>query len=531
MSPPFRIHVPVYVPPADDRSHAPSLALRRRQAVRLSKRSLNAGQVSTEWGSHHQSRFRHSNQTPLFNQIVVLVIAAFAGAIVLVALFRYFYRKQRRGAHTYEAADREDDSPTTSQVNRHNQDSLEDALTEAQAGNGGSNGQGQSAAEGGVDRTTSVRSVMTLPVYRPKATENELVLGREGERDGIDVVVEMPTAELEEALRDEEMEALYQIRAARRRQIAEREERRRLRREAREANDVVALRELRERARDSANQNAAEIEELRQSHDRIRETRQRAVSSVSYADVGIARADGTRIRASSTDSTERVGLLSDAASIAADAGSLFRRRDRSASASLSIDTARSLHDRPESPALTLGGSSSPYALGGARSRANSAATTPRIPSAATTPRAGSSPEIIDAPEEDLADAGFPAPPGYEEVSLGEITPMHSRRGSMVSALSGGGRTSPYPEPPPDYPGPSSAPSPGLAGEPGPGQARNHRLSAHMENLAAQVQPEREQEGGGAGAGAGERAQGLPRLPSLRLHQVPQIVIEPSSARP
>lgn len=371
-----------------------------------------------------------------------------------------------------------------------------------------------------MDRTTSVRSVMTLPVYRPKATENEQVLGREGERDGIDVVVEMPSAEQEEALRDEEMEALYQIRAARRRQIADREERRRLRREAREANDVVALRELRERAVNRTNEHATEIEGLRHEHDRIRETRQRAVSSVSYADVGIARADGTRIRANSADSNERVGLLSDAASIAADSNSLFQRRDRSASASLSIDTSRSLHDRPESPALTVGGS--PYALGRPRSRANSAAATPRVLSATTTPRAGSSPEIIDA-EEDLADAGFPPPPGYDEVSLADITPMHSRRGSVVSAVSGG-RTSPYPEPPPDYPGPSPIPSPGLPG--GPGQARNNRLSAHMEDLAAQAQAERGGEGG-----EGEGSQGVPRLPSLRLRQVPQIVIEPSSARP
>jgi hypothetical protein len=54
------------------------------------------------------------------------------------------------------------------------------------------------------DRNTSVRSVMTLPAYRQKATDTEQVLGREGERDGIDVVVEFPTAEDEEAMRDDE---------------------------------------------------------------------------------------------------------------------------------------------------------------------------------------------------------------------------------------------------------------------------------------------------------------------------------------
>ncbi|GAB1310581.1 hypothetical protein MFIFM68171_00791 [Madurella fahalii] len=499
MSPPFRIHVPVYVPLASDGVNALAPTLWRRQN----------GEDSGRGG-------------PKPGHIAVFVVAAIAGTIIIILILRYLYRRRRRATHTYQPAEPDDDSPTTRQINRQNQENLDDALTEAQARNGSNNGQTRSTTDAGVDRTTSVRSVMTLPVYRPKATENEQVLGREGERDGIDVVVEMPSAEQEEALRDEEMEALYQIRAARRRQIADREERQRLRREARQANDVVALRELRERARNRATQNAAEIEELRHEHDRIRETRQRVVSSVSYADVGIARADGTRIRANSTDSNERVGLLSDAASIAADSNSLFHRRDRSASASLSIDTSRSLHDRPESPALTIGGS--PYALGRPRSRANSAATTtPRILSATTTPRAGSSPEIIDA-EEDLGDAGFPPPPGYDEVSLDDITPMHSRRGSVVSAVSGG-RTSPYPEPPPDYPGPSPVPSPGLPG--GPGQARNSRLSAHMEDLAAQVQTERE----GEGEGQGEGSQGVARLPSLRLRQVPQIVIEPSSARP
>jgi hypothetical protein len=430
----------------------------------------------------------------------VLVLAAIAGAICLLFLFRHFYLRFAFRRHNYQPAGGEEDSPSTRQINRTNQDNLEAALSDAQTA-----GSGTPA----VDRTTSVRSVMTLPAYRPKPTEEEQVLGREGERDGIDVVVETRTAEEEEALRDEEMEAMYQIRAARRRQNAERDERRRRRQEARENRDVVALRELREVARERAVRNASELEELRREHDLIRETRQRAVSSVSYADVGIARADGTRIRASSTESTERVGLLSDAASIAAD--SLFHRRDRSASgATLSIDTSRTM-DRPDSPGLTTGGSGvySLASAGRSRSRANSAATTPRVPtpSPGNTPRAGSPPEIIDAEDADLGDVGIP-PPGYDEVSLDEVTPMHSRRNSDVS-----GRVSPYPDPPPDYPGP------------GPAERRNSRLSAHMGDLAAQAQTR-----GEGDLGSGERS-GIPRLPSLRLSQVPQIVIEPSSARP
>ncbi|RYC63576.1 hypothetical protein CHU98_g2652 [Xylaria longipes] len=49
--------------------------------------------------------------------------------------------------------------------------------------------------------------------------------------------------------------------------------------------------------------------------DQIRTRRERAVSSVSYHDLGVARHDGSRIRANSTES-ERVVLLSDAASMA-----------------------------------------------------------------------------------------------------------------------------------------------------------------------------------------------------------------------
>ncbi|KAK4196947.1 hypothetical protein QBC40DRAFT_109349 [Triangularia verruculosa] len=439
-------------------------------------------------------------------KIVGIVLGGIFVLIFAYLLTRSLWRRligPKRGK--YKPTDREDDSTTTRQINRENQDNLEDALAGAQAQN--------ATAETtlAVDRSTSVRSVMTLPVYRPKATENEQVLGREGERDGIDVVVEMPTAEQEEEMREQEMEALYQIRAARRRQLADREERRRLRREAREANDVVAMRELRERGRSVAAIDTVEIEELRNEHDRLKESRARAVSTVAYADLGVARADGTRIRANSTDS-ERIGLLSDAASIGASnqPDSLLLRRDRSHSAAtLSIDTT----NRPGTPGMITGGSA--YSLNSTaltsadlpsaglstRSRANSGANTPRIPSALATPRAGSSPEIIDTA--DLADFAMP-PPDYDEVSLDDITPMHSRRNSAVSGVSAlSERNSPFNEPPPDYPGP------------GPARARSNRLSAAMENLAAQAQENEEPTG----------------RPGLRLSQVPQIVIEPSSARP
>ncbi|KAK3309899.1 uncharacterized protein B0T15DRAFT_17443 [Chaetomium strumarium] len=437
-------------------------------------------------------------------QLAVFIFAGLAGGVALMFLTRFLYRRFFRSRYRYKPAIHQEDSPATRQIGRRHQDAVEDALTDAYVRNDDSNPSTAAVSE--VHRSASVRSVMTLPPYRPKPTETEVVLGREGERDGMDVVVEMRTAEEEEALRDEEMETLYQIRAARRRIIEEREERRRRRREARENNDFGALRQIREQGRGSTTHDTSVIEGLRQSHERVREARQRAVNSIAYADVGIAHADGTRVRTNSTESSERIGLLSDAASISA--GSLFRRRDRSASATLSIDTSLTLHDRAESPALSTTGGSGMYRLASAgrtRSRTNSGATTPRIPtpSVSTTPLAGSSPELVDAEDADLGDIGIP-PPGYDEVSLGEVTPMHSPRSSDVS-----GRASPYPDPPPDYPGP------------GPADARNSRLSAHMEDLAAQAR----------GDDNARTRGGVPRRPSLRLQQVPQIVIEPSSARP
>lgn len=429
------------------------------------------------------------------------------------------------------------------------EDALQDALAQQESANGNAaNGQGQ------VNRNTSVRSVMTLPAYRPQAAETEQVLGREGERGGIDTVVEMPTAEDEEAMREEEMEALYQIRLARRRQIAEREERRQERREARERNDNRTLVELRARARQANEEAHRDLEELRDQHDNARQIRQRAVSSVSYADLGVVRADGTRLRADSVDS-ERMGLLSDAASIGLrnrDSNiSLQHRRAPSSQSVLSIDTGRSSHERVGSPVQ-----------GTARSRASSRGpmsgpmtesytTVPRAGSAMSQ-RAGSSPELIDAAEADLGDNVMPphSPPGYDDVSLedvsgapAELTRSNHTGGSDLSDPSG--RNSPYNEPPPDY-------SPGGANLPqqqqqqqeqqqpreSPTQARQNRLSAQMADLAAQEQQigtstelQAPQADRGHTRTTSRGVGGIPQLPSLRLNRLPQIVIEPSSAYP
>lgn len=173
---------------------------------------------------------------------------------------------------------------------------------------------GQSGgAEGDVERHTSVRSIMTLPAYSRSVRENERILGREGERDGIDVVVEAPeTEEMEEQRRDEEMESLYQIRVQRRTENAEREERRRERREARERGDLVTLNRLRQESRLRAEERTVTDAAAMIAEHQSR-SRERRVSSVSYGDLGVARHDGSRVRANSQESHR--GLLSDAASI------------------------------------------------------------------------------------------------------------------------------------------------------------------------------------------------------------------------
>ncbi|KAJ4983386.1 RNA recognition motif-containing protein [Stagonosporopsis vannaccii] len=175
----------------------------------------------------------------------------------------------------------------------------------------GANDPERQSGTAGVDRNTSVRSVMTLPAYSRSVRENERVLGREGERAGMDNVVELPeTQDEEETQRNEEMESLYQIRLARRAEAADREARRQARREARARGDHIALAEIRRRAEEAADLSVSQM--LIAEHQG--RNRDRRVSSVQYGDLGVARHDGTRVRANSHDSDNRP-LLDNAASI------------------------------------------------------------------------------------------------------------------------------------------------------------------------------------------------------------------------
>lgn len=166
------------------------------------------------------------------------------------------------------------------------------------------------------------------------------------------MVVELPeNDEEEEARRDEEMESLYQIRLQRRREIEDREQRRQLRREARMRGDFATLTALRQesllRAEERETAGAQAMIAEHQAMDRGRR-----VSSVSYADLGVARHDGTRVRANSNDSDRP--LLDSAASISGGASirpwstrdSLSaHRRDRSSSSVMSLSD-MSDDDRP-----------------------------------------------------------------------------------------------------------------------------------------------------------------------------------------
>ncbi|KAI0857665.1 hypothetical protein F4860DRAFT_505860 [Xylaria cubensis] len=417
------------------------------------------------------------------NQATLIVVIVLIVAVVIFSAGGFLFLKRRadlRRKKYQQASGLEPYSSATSARNngRRTGSGSVNAVSETNRNSTASN----------IDRNTSIRSIMTLPKYTNIANEDEQVLGRGGERDGIDVILELPSDEQHEALRDEEMETMYQIRLARRQQNADREERRRLVQEARERGDLAALEELRARRR--AENEDTTIDELRDAQGQIRTRRDRAVSSVSYHDLGVARHDGSRIRANSTES-ERVGLLSDAASIALSTRSPSAMSTRRVSelGNIAVDTrspSAHSHQRMHSVSSVLSldnnGDVSP----------RSGATTPQPGGSHT--RAGSSPEIIT--EADLGDSGMP-PPDYEDVSLDDVR--------------SGATTPMFHEPPPDYSGLNH---------------RNHDNDSG--DLASPLDDDRSRRSSHRSSrGVG----GVPQLPSLRIRELPQIVIEPSTAHP
>jgi hypothetical protein len=294
---------------------------------------------------------------------------------------------------------------------------------------------------------------MTLPAYSQAPQETEQVIGREGERAGMDTVVEFPeNIDEEEARREDEMESLYQIRLARRREMAEREQRRQERREARDQGDWDRLEELRLQSRlraDSANNGSStDLSAAAMLAEHQSRGRDRRVSSVSYADIGHVRHDGSRLRANSEDS-ERGGLLDEAAPMGEGQGhnratsgssSFFSAlarpyfRNRSTS-SLSISTAASDLENVQPPQIIPPSTRDrPRSGSGARSPLaaelpdnGNSESSPGIPR--FTPEQSSGSDDIGEshipPPEEPAPSNMIQPPSYEEPGWGEAPAYRS----------------------------------------------------------------------------------------------------------
>ena len=289
-----------------------------------------------------------------------------------------------------------------------------------------------------VDRNTSVRSVMTLPAYSRSLRENERIIAREGERDGIDVVLEQPeTIDEEEERREDEMEGLYQIRVQRREEVAGREDRRRRRREAAARGDYMELQQIRIESRLAAEQRevSGAVAMIAEHQGRSRERR---VSSVSYAELGVARHDGSRLRANSGES-DRQGLLDSAASMN-DGASIrpwstrsslgaYRRRDRSASSVMSAsDVSDTELDVPVVPPFGRAGSDYAVAtLNQGHSRNASYTHTPVGARSRASSNVAQLRPSIDTGSADVGESRLPTiePPSYDGTAFEEAPPYTS----------------------------------------------------------------------------------------------------------
>lgn len=248
-----------------------------------------------------------------------------------------------------------------------------------------------------VNRNQSVRSIMTfktLPEYSEEPGSHEQVW-REGERAGMDSVVQLPdeAAIEEERRREEEMEAQYQLRLARQNVREGRE----VRRQARESGDARRIREANEVRNRTAERE--ELERLRAEHDAVRK-RPRAVSKVEYGNLGLVAAGGRRIRANSEES-ERP-LLQSAANMAEDESDLGNPRRMSDLQPPQYDDFE--HSREPSPAY-----SSPTERQSSNSFFRPPPQSPSPPSPASPTRSGSLRQLTPQPE--------PTGLGFEDIDI------------------------------------------------------------------------------------------------------------------
>ena len=257
----------------------------------------------------------------------------------------------------------------------------------------------------GVRRDTSIRSIITLPAYSASPKPTEQIIAREGEREGMDMVVEFPeTAEEQEARREDQMESLYQLRLQRRQELADREARRRERRTTRAQGDSSHLEQLaaESRARMTRRHNPSGSNTSLDASTVIAEhqnrERERRISSVSYADIGRVRHDGSRLRADSHDSDHHP-LLANADT-------------HSSSPSLSwMDQSSADRSRVQSLASSI-------------MTADTGATEVDPLSLGPTLTRGSSRPISQPDEGDLGTLNIP-PPHYDQLDWGETPPYES----------------------------------------------------------------------------------------------------------
>lgn len=206
---------------------------------------------------------------------------------------------------------------------------------------------------------------MTLPPYKEVPGETEEIIAREGEREGLDYIVEGPETQAEmEARRQEEVAAIYRVQQTRRRELEERAERRRARRAALESQDYRevarldrAAAEARQRERNTSTTSLGQASQasgctgtsgsgagslgavaeglepgsgaLLAELQQIR-SRGRRVSSVTYADIGTQRHDGSRLRAQSIEDDSQP-LLDSAATMGRNSADMRSTRSRASS--------------------------------------------------------------------------------------------------------------------------------------------------------------------------------------------------------
>ncbi|KAJ5774107.1 hypothetical protein N7457_009003 [Penicillium paradoxum] len=257
----------------------------------------------------------------------------------------------------------------------------------------------------GVHRETSIRSIMTLPPYSFSPKPTERVIAREGERGGMDMVVEYPeTAEEEETRREEQMDSLYQIRLQRRQELADREARRQERREARARGDTARLNLLnaetraREQHRRAGTNSALSVTTATALAEHRSRERDRRISSVTYAAIGHVRHDGSRLRADShnsdtQDSDSRPLLQSDAVS----------------------STAPSINPSSDSRIESVGSSIMSESTG----------TELDVLTLAPTTTHGSSRPASQSDDGDLGTLNIPPPPDYDHLDWGDAPPYQS----------------------------------------------------------------------------------------------------------